>query len=152
MTSRQRRRLGFYAEVWRPHGIEDALRLWLPASPGRARSIYLERSGPNYTDREKTLLELLRPHLIRIAGRRDAGRRSNRIGELTEREAEVLAAVADGKTNREIAQLLFVSPHTVRQHLENIFAKLGAHTRAAAVAAGLGVTSPSGGDGRRRGP
>ena len=134
MKPRARRRLSYYSEVWRPHGIEDALRMWLPAPEGRARSIYIERSGPNYTDREKTLLELLRPHLIRIRDRRAATRFSWRIGRLTEREIEVLTHVADGRTNAEIAVLLVVSPHTVRKHLENVFEKLDVHTRTAAVA------------------
>jgi DNA-binding CsgD family transcriptional regulator len=54
---------------------------------------------------------------------------------LTEREEEILRWVARGKTNREIASLLFVSPHTVRKHLEHAYAKLGVHSRAAAIAA-----------------
>jgi DNA-binding CsgD family transcriptional regulator len=53
---------------------------------------------------------------------------------LTEREAEILNWVARGKTNQEIASLLFVSPHTVRKHLENAYDKLEVHTRTAAVA------------------
>ena len=53
---------------------------------------------------------------------------------LTPREREVLALVADGKTNAEIARQLWISPGTVRRHLENVFAKLGVHTRTAAVA------------------
>lgn len=55
-------------------------------------------------------------------------------GELSARELEVLAQVADGKTNREAADALSISPHTVRRHLENIFAKLGVSGRAAATA------------------
>jgi len=46
----------------------------------------------------------------------------------------VLAHVADGKTNREIAEALTISQHTVGRHLENIFAKLGVSGRAAATA------------------
>ena len=53
---------------------------------------------------------------------------------LTPRELEVLASVADGLTDREIAPLLSISPRTVQRHLRNIYAKLGVHTRAAAVA------------------
>ena len=52
---------------------------------------------------------------------------------LTPREVEVLSLVREGLTNAEIAQRLFVSTTTVRKHLENIFGKLGVHTRTAAV-------------------
>jgi DNA-binding CsgD family transcriptional regulator len=53
---------------------------------------------------------------------------------LSTREHEVLALVADGLRNAEIAEALWVSPATVRKHLENIYEKLGVHTRTAAVA------------------
>ena len=53
---------------------------------------------------------------------------------LTPREHEVVELVAEGKTNAEIARQLWISPGTVRRHLENVFAKLGVHTRTAAVA------------------
>jgi DNA-binding CsgD family transcriptional regulator len=54
--------------------------------------------------------------------------------ELTPREHEVLELVRDGLQNAEIAERLWVSPATVRKHLENIYEKLGVHTRTAAVA------------------
>ena len=53
---------------------------------------------------------------------------------LSVREREVLAHVAAGETNRTIAAALVISEHTVGRHLENIFAKLGVTTRAAATA------------------
>lgn len=53
-------------------------------------------------------------------------------GGLTEREAEVLALAAEGRTNREIAAQLVLSEHTVRRHLQNVFAKLGVSSRTAA--------------------
>ena len=58
---------------------------------------------------------------------------------LTAREREILGWVAHGKTNPEIAEILWVSPSTVRKHLENIYAKLGVHTRTAAVTRFLGI-------------
>jgi DNA-binding CsgD family transcriptional regulator len=53
---------------------------------------------------------------------------------LTAREIEVLAHVAAGRTNREIASALTISQHTVGRHVENMFAKLGVNSRAAATA------------------
>jgi DNA-binding CsgD family transcriptional regulator/tetratricopeptide (TPR) repeat protein len=53
---------------------------------------------------------------------------------LTEREVEVLALVATGKTNREIAAALVISEHTVARHVQNILAKLGVSSRTAASA------------------
>lgn len=53
---------------------------------------------------------------------------------LTGRELEVLRHVAGGKSNREIAEALFISEHTVARHVQNIFAKLGVSSRSAATA------------------
>jgi DNA-binding NarL/FixJ family response regulator len=52
---------------------------------------------------------------------------------LSEREREVLDLVAAGSTNREIAQTLFLSPHTVKEHTSALYRKLGARNRAEAV-------------------
>jgi DNA-binding NarL/FixJ family response regulator len=66
--------------------------------------------------------------------------------ELTEREREILDLVARGLTNTEIAQRLFLSSKTVRNHVSNVFTKLQVAGRAEAVAqardAGLGVPPP----------
>ena len=59
--------------------------------------------------------------------------------DLTPRESQILAWVARGKTNREVAELLWIAPTTVRKHLENVYAKLGVTTRTAAVARFLGL-------------
>ena len=53
---------------------------------------------------------------------------------LTPREGEVLSWLSKGKTNRDIAQILGLSPRTVDKHLEQIYAKLGVENRTAAVA------------------
>ena len=67
---------------------------------------------------------------------------------LTSRECEVLTLVASGRTNGEIARVLWLAPSTVGKHLEHIYAKLGVRTRTAAVARYLGPLGPRG---RRRG-
>lgn len=56
------------------------------------------------------------------------------LPNLTRREREILNLVAEGRTNAEIATGLWLAPGTVRRHLENVFRKLGVHTRTAAVA------------------
>jgi DNA-binding CsgD family transcriptional regulator len=48
---------------------------------------------------------------------------------LTRREAQVARLLARRASSREIAEQLDLSPHTVRHHIENIFAKLGIHSR-----------------------
>lgn len=53
--------------------------------------------------------------------------------DLTERELEVLALIASGSSNPEIAESLYLSERTVKGHVSNIFAKLGARDRAAAI-------------------
>jgi DNA-binding CsgD family transcriptional regulator len=60
---------------------------------------------------------------------------------LSARECELLALVAAGKTNGEIATLLAISPRTVQKHLEHIFQKLGVETRTAAA-----IRTPEAGD------
>ena len=57
-----------------------------------------------------------------------------RPGGLTDRELEVLALLAAGRSNREIARALVISAKTVARHLSNIFTKLGVGTRTAAAA------------------
>ncbi|MEJ2205262.1 MAG: helix-turn-helix transcriptional regulator [Gemmatimonadota bacterium] len=52
---------------------------------------------------------------------------------LSDREVEVLALVARGRTNADIAETLFLSPHTVKRHVANILTKLDVPTRSAAV-------------------
>jgi DNA-binding NarL/FixJ family response regulator len=56
------------------------------------------------------------------------------MSRLTAREREILDLVAEGKSNAEIAERLWVSLGTVKKHLDNVYAKLGVHTRTAAAA------------------
>jgi LuxR family maltose regulon positive regulatory protein len=66
----------------------------------------------------------------RLGGRSAAAKRAG----LTRREVEVLALVAEGMSNRQIAERLVVSEHTVHRHVANVYARLGVSSRAAAVA------------------
>jgi DNA-binding response OmpR family regulator/DNA-binding CsgD family transcriptional regulator len=58
---------------------------------------------------------------------------------LTTREAEVLVWIARGKSNRDISDILGISPRTVNKHLEQIFTKLGVENRASAAALAVGA-------------
>ncbi len=59
---------------------------------------------------------------------------------LTSREGEVLSWLSKGKTNRDIAQILGLSPRTVDKHLEQIYSKLGVENRTAAAAMAVNAT------------
>jgi DNA-binding CsgD family transcriptional regulator len=59
---------------------------------------------------------------------------ADELADLTARELEVLAELADGHTNREVAQRLFISEKTVGAHVGRIYAKLDVHTRVQASA------------------
>jgi DNA-binding CsgD family transcriptional regulator len=74
------------------------------------------------------------PDIAKLDAR--AGRRTGTAERhgLTPREREVLALVATGKTNRSIADELYISEKTVARHVANIFGKLGLNSRAAATA------------------
>ena len=59
---------------------------------------------------------------------------------LTERESEVMTLLSRGTSNKAIAEKLFISEKTVKNHINRIYAKLGVGTRAEAIASFLGVT------------
>ena len=73
------------------------------------------------------------PCLARIAEQSERASHQ-RIGSLSEREAQVLRLLAAGKTNRAIADELFISEKTVARHVSNIFDKLGVSSRTGATA------------------
>jgi DNA-binding CsgD family transcriptional regulator len=73
----------------------------------------------------RLLAERVRAELGRIGGRKPTG------GQLTPTERRVAALVAEGRSTKEVAATLFVSPKTVEGHLSRIYAKLGIHSRAA---------------------
>lgn len=69
-----------------------------------------------------------------------------RLDQLTEREREVLLLIAEGKSNQDIADLLVISPHTAKTHVNRIMTKLDAHDRAQLVIAAYegGLLLPGG--------
>ena len=61
---------------------------------------------------------------------------------LSAREAEIMSLIADGHSNGEIAGLLVLAEKTVKNHVNRIYAKLGADSRTAAIERWLDVTNP----------
>jgi len=90
---------------------------------------YMGKVGPN-----EFLLRLAKD----ISGKAPA-EFSSELG-LTTREGEVLAWLSKGKTNRDIADILGLSPRTIDKHLEQIYSKLGVENRTAAAAIAVNAT------------
>jgi len=57
--------------------------------------------------------------------------------ELSERERQVLEYIANGRSNKEIGQMLYISEHTVKTHVKSILTKLDAMGRTEAIAVGI---------------
>ena len=124
--------------------LPDALRQWLDqAQKGKGgtkpmasvpdhpelRLYYMGGAGPN-------------EFLLRLA-KESSGELPKEFSSefgLTVRESEVLSWLSKGKTNRDIAQILGLSPRTVDKHLEQIYAKLGVENRTAAAAIATNAT------------
>ena len=80
--------------------------------------------------------------LLRLLGADAPAAGRTLCATLTPRETEVLSWLAKGKTNRDIGDILGMSPRTVNKHLEHIYEKLGVETRTAAVAAAGQMQAP----------
>ncbi|MGH3465884.1 MAG: LuxR C-terminal-related transcriptional regulator, partial [Kribbellaceae bacterium] len=75
---------------------------------------------------------------------------SGSVPALTDRERQVLALVADGRTNREIGAALYMSPKTASVHVTHILEKLGVQTRVQAAAAAVRLGLEGDREGRQR--
>lgn len=69
------------------------------------------------------------------SGEDKASKRAQKIAEygLSEKEIQVIEQLVEGKNYTEIAELMFISPHTVKTHIKNIYRKMHVHTRASVV-------------------
>jgi DNA-binding CsgD family transcriptional regulator len=137
-STRQWHSTGMYTDCIRPQGVEHHLMLALPeplepaAGPGRyVRLVFHRGPGPDFSERDRALLVLLRPHLHQAY--LDAERRRHPVPRLTPRQNDLLRLLAAGHTNPQIARRLGISEGTVRTHLENIYERLGVSSRTAAV-------------------
>jgi DNA-binding CsgD family transcriptional regulator len=135
ISAREFHRLDVYRQVCEPLGVADSIRIYLPASAECARFFFFDRSRRGFSPGVRGLLSLLQPHLANARARRADDHRALSADQLTPREAVVMRWVAAGASNAQIARQLWVSEHTVRKHLENVFGKLAVHSRTAAIAA-----------------
>jgi len=145
LSDREFRRRGLYAEICQPLGVRAVMKVYLPTGTATGASLVFDTTRSRFTDSDRITLERLVPLLAQL--RRNALARRTypalidstaaarmRLLRLSPRERVVLARAAAGETNAVIAQALFVSPGTVRKHLEHIYDKLEARTRTEAAA------------------
>jgi DNA-binding CsgD family transcriptional regulator len=137
VSARDKPRHPWYAEVMRPSEIEHECKVMLPSHRHVVRGFFFIRRGGtrDFGERDRAVLNVLRPQLGSI---RERWERRRRPDGLTSREVDVVRLLREGLTNQEMAERLVISTGTVRTHLENVFAKLGVHTRTAAVARAFG--------------
>jgi DNA-binding NarL/FixJ family response regulator len=119
--------------------LPESLREWLEqAQKGKAGTKAQAASFPEHPELKLYYMGNAGPNefLLRLAKDTSAGLPAEFSSELglTTREGEVLSWLSKGKTNRDIAQILGLSPRTVDKHLEQIYAKLGVENRTAAAA------------------
>jgi DNA-binding CsgD family transcriptional regulator len=133
VSERGKRRNPWYANVMRPRSNEHEMKVLLPSVDGNIRGFFFVRFAgqQDFDERDRAVLTVIRSHLGAI---RERWARRGRPPGLTEREIEVLQLLRVGLTNKEIADRLVISTHTVRTHLEHVFEKLDVHTRTAAAA------------------
>jgi LuxR family maltose regulon positive regulatory protein len=150
--------VAFHALGERAKAVELLDEALASAEPGGFIRIFVDEGAPMARLLREALSRGVRPEYVRrllAAFPVDEAERAaspatrvagSRLAEpLSSRELEVLALIAEGLTNQEIAARLYLSLHTVKAHTRNIYAKLGVSSRTQAVAKGraLGVLSPS---------
>jgi DNA-binding CsgD family transcriptional regulator len=134
-----------YNEYYRAIGVEHAMAVPIHVHRHELVSFVLNRSGRDFSDRDRACLESIRPHLgnlFRMTRAIESARAAWGVPPpqdsledvpLTAREREVLQWLSRGKTDKDIAEILAISPRTVHKHLQRIYEKLGVETRTAAV-------------------
>ncbi|PCJ99228.1 MAG: DNA-binding response regulator [Alteromonadaceae bacterium] len=130
------------SESWKTTQLAEQLAIWLAHGPEVNQCLPLKM--PKSCSALDVLLVNRREdgsYLMKLVdGNKDSGEVILKQAlALTTRESQVLYWLTQGKTNREVAQILEMSPRTVNKHLEQIFPKLGVDNRTAAAAKAIGV-------------
>ena len=144
------RRTPLFNDYYRPIGLDHAMAVPIHVRRNVLVSFVFNRKGRDFSDRERACVESIRAHLgnlYRLGGELDSARAAWGVpapeasceAPLTDREREVLGWLAGGKTDRDIGDILGISPRTVHKHLQRIYEKLGVETRTAAVVRALGA-------------
>ena len=158
LTQRELHGLGYYSEYLRRVSLEHRMSIVLPKDPHSVIALALGRSSRDFSERDRLVLDLLRPHLAQAhenaadlarlqqePARLDPSngallsRESFERFGLTGREAEILLGIARGQTNGQIAASLFISPFTVKTHLQRVYRKLGVGSRTEALSRALEI-------------
>jgi len=133
-------RTPLFNDYYRAIRIDHAMAVPIHVDRNLLVSFVFNRSEHGFSDRDCACLEVIRPHLGHLyrltralEDARNAADGTAADLPLTAREREVLHWLAGGKTDRDIGEILGISPRTVHKHLQRIYEKLGVETRTAAV-------------------
>lgn len=119
--------------------VAQQLHDWLSHKPEAGRQLSLQKLAKELTVEMLNLMDG-KEYLLRLTNTHKPADDTHALREqfaVTGREADVLLWIANGKTNREIGQILEMSPRTVNKHLEQIFKKLGVENRTSAAAVAI---------------
>jgi transcriptional regulator EpsA len=123
----------------RHHELRNAVGHGVRAADGSVKSYFCFCRVPEpFPPRLDYLLQIMAPYVDATLSRVLAGEEENVRapapggGPITAREAQILRRIKEGHTNVQIAEALGISPHTVKNHVRKIMAKLGVQTRAQA--------------------
>jgi len=115
---------------------EGYVRLFVDAGPPMARLLYMAAANDlnhSYIDQLLGAFNTREPEEEK-AGKIESSSDSKLVEPLSDREIEVLQCIAEGLSNREVAQKLSISITTIKSHTRNIYGKLGVNSRTQAVA------------------
>lgn len=155
-SDRHFRSLGLYRDFYRPARVDHQLIVSVPAPHDGMISVVLNRHRRDFSDQQREVIDLLRPHLRQAAAIAallsqpvpDTPRGTGGRPLLTRRQTRILQLVAAGSSDRAVARALGLSVRTVHTHLQHIYRTLGVTSRTEALAHVRalvlnGVSSPS---------